>query len=442
MIAHAPAREATGSRQSMQDVIAYGTTIMTVGLVLSLPRTAMGSRFGPVAASALGVIVMLAMGVLSPADLAGGIETLWRPFVTVLSIMVTTSVARRLGVLEYFARLIQPRPGQRVERAFGTVYVLSVATSAALNNDAAVLLLTPLIVDLVRRCYPHRPDLIVPFAFAVFSAAGVAPLVISNPMNLIVADLAGIGFNDYAARMIPIALAGWITAYLVLRLVFRRQLRAPDAGTDDRAATAPLSGPASQFLVLMLLSLGAYPVLTYAGGPVWIAAFITATLGVALALYHRAASPAELAGPISWETLAFLFCVFVMAIGLRNVGFVDLITRLYASVAEPAGKVALVGLSSAIGSAVLNNHPMAIINALAIGNLPQPDPQLILAALIGGDLGPRLLPMGSLAALLWLDALRRQGIDVGVGTFIRVGVAVTVPTLGLSLALLMAMGAR
>lgn len=239
----------------MQQVIAYGTTIMTVGLVLSLPRTAVGSRFGPVAAAALGVIVMLAMGVLSPADLAGGVETLWRPFVTVLSIMVTTSVARRLGVLDYFAALIQPRPQQRIERTFGTVYVLSVATSAALNNDAAVLLLTPLIVDLVRRSYPDRPDLIVPFAFAVFSAAGVAPLVISNPMNLIVADFAGIGFNDYAAHMIPIALAGWISTYLVLRLVFHRQLRSPAQASVNRARIEPLSTPGKQFLALMLVSL-------------------------------------------------------------------------------------------------------------------------------------------------------------------------------------------
>ena len=61
----------------------------------------------------------------------------------------------------------------------------------------------------MRRCYPDRPDLLAPFAFAVFSAAGVAPLVISNPMNLIVAEVAGVGFNEYAARMIPISVAGW-----------------------------------------------------------------------------------------------------------------------------------------------------------------------------------------------------------------------------------------
>lgn len=419
----------------MHQVIAYGTAFVTIGLVLSLPRTRIGPSLGPAAAGAFGVAVLLAAGVVSLDDLAGGFAVLWRPFVAVLSLMVMTSVAERLGVLEYFTTLIRPSPGEAVARTFRNVFVLGVVTSAALNNDAAVLLLTPLVVDLARRTYPERPDLVVPFAFAVFTAAGVAPLVTANPMNLVVADVAGIGFNAYAARMIPIAIAGWITAYLMLRLVFRRQLRAAIPAAPRRRDVR-LSSGGTQFLALMLVSLGSYPVLSYAGGPVWIVAAATAVLGVALCRYHRAASPRALVAAVSWETLVFLFCVFVIAIGLRNVGFVDRIADLYAAPAGEAAKALLIGVSSAVGSAVLNNHPMSIINALAIGRLPEPRQDLILAALIGGDLGPRLLPMGSLAALLWLAALRRQGVQIGATGFVRVGVAVTIPALAVSLLLL------
>ena len=51
----------------------------------------------------------------------------------------------------------------------------------------------------------------------------------------------------------------------------------------------------------------------------------------------------------------------------------------------------------------MNNHPMALIHSLTLAG--QPD-VLVYAALVGGDLGPRLLPIGSLAGLLWLDLLR------------------------------------
>ena len=155
-------------------------------------------------------------------------------------------------------------------------------------------------------------------------------------MNLIVADVAGIGFNDYAARMIPIAIAGWVTAYAMLRLVFRRQLRRAEPAGAPRES-ARLSPAGKQFLVLMLVALGSYPVLSYAGGPVWMVAAAAAGLGVALCRHHRAASPRALIAAVSWETLVFLFCVFVIAIGLRNVGLVDRLAELYAA---PAGEAA------------------------------------------------------------------------------------------------------
>jgi arsenical pump membrane protein len=233
---------------------------------------------------------------------------------------------------------------------------------------------------------------------------------------------------------------GWITTYAILRLVFRRQVRLTGEG-KTQPLKAELSPPAKQFLALMAVALGSYPILSYAGGPVWSVAASTAAVGVVLCWYHRVASPKELGAAISWDILVFLFCVFLIVVGLRNVGVVDRITDLYASASNSAPRVVLVGISSAIGSAVLNNHPMAIINALAIRNLPDPTHQLMLAALIGGDLGPRLLPMGSLAGLLWLDSLRRQGVHVTASQFIRVGLMVTVPTLLLSLLVLIAMSA-
>jgi hypothetical protein len=221
----------------MQQTIAYGTLVGIVALVLALPHTTVGHRIGPASAACLGVVVLMASGVVGWTDLVAGFNVLWRPFLTILSIMVTTTLAQRLGILDFFAGLIEPRPGQSIETVFRSVFIFSVATATVLNNDAAVLLLTPLIVELIRRCYPHRSDLVIPFAFAVFSAAGVAPLVISNPMNMIVAAYAGIGFNEYAARMAPIALAGWVTAYFMLRVIFRRELRSNEGGTSERPET-------------------------------------------------------------------------------------------------------------------------------------------------------------------------------------------------------------
>src|SRR5262249_7880647 len=141
----------------MQETIAYGTTLVMLGLVLAQPQIGLGLRVAPGAAAAAGVSMLFAVRILSPADLWEGFSVLWRPLVTVLSIMLTTGAALRLGILDYFARRIEPLPGRPVSKVFRSFFALSAVTAAVLNNDAAVLLLTPLVVRMIRRCYPERP---------------------------------------------------------------------------------------------------------------------------------------------------------------------------------------------------------------------------------------------------------------------------------------------
>ncbi len=54
--------------------------------------------------------------------------------------------------------------------------------------------------------------------------------------------------------------------------------------------------------------------------------------------------------------------------------------------------------------------------------------------LIGVDLGPNLSVTGSLATILWLTAIRREGEDVGAWRFLKLGIVVMPPALLLALA--------
>ncbi len=92
--------------------------IVILELVLSGPRIGTGLRVGPGQVAALGVVALQATRIVSPADLVAGISEFWRPFLTIVSIMLTTNVAQRLGLLDYFAGLIEPRLGQPIGRLF------------------------------------------------------------------------------------------------------------------------------------------------------------------------------------------------------------------------------------------------------------------------------------------------------------------------------------
>jgi Arsenical pump membrane protein len=52
------------------------------------------------------------------------------------------------------------------------------------------------------------------------------------------------------------------------------------------------------------------------------------------------------------------------------------------------------------------------------------------AALIGVNLGPNLSVTGSLATILWIAALRREGVQVGAWAFLRLGIFVMPASFG------------
>ena len=90
---------------------------------------------------------------------------------------------------------------------------------------------------------------------------------------------------------------------------------------------------------------------------------------------------------------------------------------------------------AAFASNLMNNLPAGLVASLAVGQA-QPPRLVIDGLLIGIDLGPNLSITGSLATILWLQAIRREGEDVSFWRFLLVG-AVAMP-----LGLIAALGTR
>lgn len=404
------------------EALTYSTVAVTLGLVVARPRIGPRFRLSPALAALIGVAILAAIGSVSLADVGDAAATMWRPLVGIVSIMLMTGVARRTGVLAGVADFVFARAMGSPAKLFAFVFAFGVLTAAVLNNDSAILLLTPLVVDAAQR--RHR-RMVVPLAFAVFLSAGVAPLVVSNPMNMVVASVAGIGFNEYASRMVLPAVAAALVTFTMAYFVFRKTIRGASILTSRAPAidgpSTGLNGRQKVVLVALASVVLAYPVVSHAGGPVWAVAACGAAFLLAIGAW-LGARPADVARTeVHLDVLLFLGAVLVLSIGLRNVGLVDRLEHVYAG-ASPLR----IGVVSALGSAVLNNHPMGLLNMMALRGSGH---GAVLAALVGGDLGPRLFPMGSLAGLLWLEMLRRAGVEVSVRRFVVVGLVSTLPAL-------------
>jgi arsenical pump membrane protein len=108
-----------------------------------------------------------------------------------------------------------------------------------------------------------------------------------------------------------------------------------------------------------------------------------------------------------------------------------------ASRQSPAAAAWAAGIGLGLLCNLTNNLPGGLIAGGAVQSAHLP-PGMTGAVLLGIDLGPNLSVTGSLATILWLAALRREGIDVGAWHFLRLGALVMPPALLLALAALLA----
>jgi arsenical pump membrane protein len=128
--------------------------------------------------------------------------------------------------------------------------------------------------------------------------------------------------------------------------------------------------------------------------------------------------------------------LFVLVEALDKSGLIQMIAaHLHDAVGRSVTSAAWgAGVIVAIAANLMNNLPVGLVagNAVQGAGLSEP---VMRAVVIGVDLGPNLSVTGSLATILWLTALRREGQMVGVCTFLKLGALVMPP------ALLLAVGA-
>ena len=158
-------------------------------------------------------------------------------------------------------------------------------------------------------------------------------------------------------------------------------------------------------------------------------------------LIRARAAPWPLLRGVSWGILPLVAGLFVMVAALARIGVVDALAAALTSAmraSQPAA-AAMAGAIIAVGGNLTNNLPAGL---LASVTLVKADAGRLVtdAVLIGVDLGPNLSITGSLATILWLAALRREGLQVGFWRFLKVGALVMPPALAAALGARLLMG--
>lgn len=392
----------------------------------------------------LGAVVALLAGVVQLSDIPVVWHIVWNATATFMAVIVISLVLDEAGFFEWAALHFARWGGGQGPRLFALIVLLGAVVAALFANDGAALILTPIVMAMLV-ALGLSPATTLAFVMAAGFIADTAslPLVVSNLVNIVSADFFGIGFNRYAAVMVPVNLASVAASLVVLYLYFRRdlsatydlrQLKAPAAAIRD------LNTFRAGWGVLGLLLVGFFG-LEPLGVPVSAVAAAGAALLLAVAARGHVIGTRKVLREAPWQIVVFSLGMYLVVYGLRNAGLTGHLAALLDRFAQGGvwGAAMGTGFLAAALSSVMNNMPTVLVGALSIdqsmatGAVKE---AMVYANLIGCDLGPKITPIGSLATLLWLHVLARKGTTIAWGYYFRVGVVLTLPVLAVTLAAL------
>jgi len=344
--------------------------------------------------------------------------------VLLFGLLTVNAALASAGVFRYLTaaaarRALAPR------RLLVVIVIVGGVLSALFLNDTVVLMLTPMVVRLALSLgLPPVPYLL---GLTLAANAGSVATTTGNPQNVLVSVAGHIGYGEFLVTLGPVAVLSLLVIIGVLLVIFQRQLAVPpvtprDPGGSPAAWPRLRSGP----LVVGLATATGMLLAFALGVPVAVAAIVAA----AVLLVSRGPASRGLLRQVDISLLVLFAGLFVVVDAMARTGAPQ--TWLLGALGD-GGVLDLVWVTAVL-STIVSNVPAVLILMPVV----PADAYLIVA--MASTLAGNLTLVASVANLIAAESARRVGVELGFWAYARAGVPVTLLSLLLGSAWLLASG--
>jgi len=367
-----------------------------------------------------------------------GIVTLKEAFLSinwnVMGIFVGTLIVADIfmesRVPAYIAEVIA---GKAKNAAWAILFIclLTGFISAFVENVATVLIVAPIALSLAKKLKINPMNMMI--SIAVSSNLQGTATLIGDPPSMILGGFAKMNFSDfffYKGRpSIFFAVEiGAIVSFIVLYFIFRGYKEKVEfALTEKVKSWIPTILLAILIFALALSSF--FDVgFSYVAG---IICMIFGFISIVWDKYINKSSIIEGIKTLDWDTTFFLMGVFIIVGSITQTGWIGIISD---SLSRLIGNNILLGYIMIVSisvflSAFIDNVPFLVAMlpvAVSMSDKLEINPSLFLfGLLIGTSVGGNITPIGASANIVACGLLKKEGIKVRFGDFIKIGLPFT-----------------
>ncbi|WP_409344447.1 ArsB/NhaD family transporter [Paenibacillus sp. MBLB4367] len=413
-------------------IITVCTFFLTIGFIFWRPNV---NEAIPATAGAL---LVLLSGSVTMSDLGQITETISGAAITIMATIVMAIVLESFGFFYWAAEILTKKAKGSGIRLFWLTNLFCFLMTLFVNNDGSILITTPILLLLLQNMgLKNHQKIPYLLSGALIATASSAPIGVSNIVNLIALKIVHMDLYMHSAMMFVPASLGLVLLAGLLFATFYKVLPKklpPVSQWNLMPGSHPLKDAyqaenRNKFMRNILIFVFCVRVSLFVASYIHFPVSLMAVIGSALLLGWRwiylKVPPTDMIKKTPWYILIFAFSMYVIIYGLNNIGLTEWLIHLLQPVMSGSllNASVMMGVLLSVLSNLFNNHPALMVGTLTLMNMGL-DPLTLkisyLASVIGSDVGSLLLPIGTLATLMWMHIIKKGGVKITWGQYLKV----------------------